>query len=101
MAAMTIDLSEQDISLARRRASELQIGVEVYLQRVITEHLQDTPADVDEDYGAPDHLNVTSMGQIESLVREGLASPSTVLTEADMEQMRRDLIARHANSQVR
>jgi hypothetical protein len=45
---------------------------------------------------APEHLSVQSHEQLVSLVREGLATPAELMTQADFDRRRAELIAKHA-----
>jgi hypothetical protein len=59
---------------------------------VVAERLQEEPS---EDYGAPDHLHVTSKEQLIKLALEGLESPSREMTKEDFAMMRRELIEKY------
>jgi hypothetical protein len=49
---------------------------------------------VEHDFGAPAHLRVESVEQLEALLAEGLASPATEMTSRDWDELRNRVKAR-------
>ena len=97
MTAVTIRLSDEDLSIARKLAADQGYSdTEAFLQMLVTERIHGGDSEEFEDYAAPEHLNVSSSEQLKALVREGLASPAGEMTQADFDKMRRELIDRHS-----
>lgn len=93
----TIILSETAAEVASRRAIDLGFSdVGKYIETLIAEEAR-TPGDRDPDdeHAGPKHLSPETHEQLETLLLEGLASPTRPMTNADWSEMRAALIARH------
>ena|SRR5438045_1344800 len=90
---LTITLSQRAAELAHKRAASLGFtDVAEYLEALIADD------DVDRDYGAPPHLQPKTREELEALLTEGLGAPSRPMTQADWDQMRRELISKYHRS---
>jgi hypothetical protein len=88
----TITIPDELKDRAEARAAEAgYASVDEYVAAVLR-----ADADNRGTAGAPDHLNVRSREQLVSLVREGLASPAQLMTPADFDRRRAELISKHS-----
>jgi hypothetical protein len=93
VARLNIDIPDELKAKIEARASESgHATLESYLQAVLRAEAE-LP-----DYGGPEHLNVRSREQLESLVAEGLGGSSSEMTASDWDELRRALIDRHRPS---
>lgn len=96
MARITLELPEDIRSKLEIRAAESgRKTVEEHVAALIQADLQ-RKADRDEDYGAPDDLNVRSAEDLEAKLVQGMNSPAREMTEAGWDEMERRLIERHS-----
>jgi hypothetical protein len=95
MAAVTITLSDDELSLAREQAAIRGFTeIEDYLRNLLTECLHGDDAEK-VDWGAPDEIRVTSREKLSALIEEGLNSPLRERTQADFDRVRQEIIDRH------
>ena len=99
MTVVNIALSDDDLSLARQRAAKHGFTeIEEYLRELVTEQLHvDVDDDERVDWGAPEHLHVTSKEQLKNLILEGEGKPAKVMTKEDWVQFRRELVERYGS----
>lgn len=88
MATLTVSDNFKAAAEARA-ADEGFASVEAYLEALLE-------ADARAGASAPEQLSASTREQAVALVREGLASPAREMTQADLDGMRAELIARHA-----
>src|ERR1700730_6530201 len=94
MAAISITLSDNELLLARNQAAKQGFTrIEEYLRDLVVVHLHDDKES--EDFGAPEHLTVTSKDQLQALILEGLESPARERSKADFDKVRQEIIQRH------
>jgi hypothetical protein len=92
MASISINLSDEELSLAESRAKEEGfVRIEDYIQEALSRRLHDESDDDDEDFGAPDELSMTSIEQLKQAVRAGLNNPGRKFDKADFAEMGREL----------
>ena len=94
MAELTITLSDEQLKNLQDRAADCGFkDVRAYVLGMILWDLFHE----DEDYGAPEHLEVKSREHLEQLVQEGLDSgPATEMTPEAWRQLRREARQRAA-----
>jgi hypothetical protein len=90
MAKVTVELPDEIRDRLGTRAAEEGFDTpDAYLAALIREDVIGT------DFGAPDHLRVTSHEDLEAKLLEGLASPAAEMAPGDWADLRRRLIERH------
>jgi len=91
MVELTITLSEQMLDALKQRAADEGIGdVSAYVLRVLWDQLRAPPVE-DQDYGAPEHLEVRSRADLDRLLEEAAESgPSIELTPDAMARLKRE-----------
>jgi len=88
MVRLNIDVSEDLQRKARARAAETGHGsVEEYVESLI---LADADL-ISEDHGAPEALEVRSSADLEQKLHDGLAGPSSEMTDSDWKRLRSKL----------
>jgi hypothetical protein len=92
MGQVTLQLSEEDIARAQRRAKNAGFSTEEYLQDVLVMELRDDTVEIVERIGPPPHLHVESMEQLEELLLEGMQGPFVEMTAEDFARTRLELI---------
>jgi plasmid stability protein len=89
MARLTLDLPEDLRSKLQARANETgHASIEEHVAALIR-------ADLQPDFGAPDHLKVRSQDDLEAKLLEGLQSSASEMTDADWNDIARRFEARH------
>lgn len=90
MTTLSIQLPDDlKASLSKRAAECGYATVEAYVEELVR-------ADAGRiEYGAPAGQKAASRRELESLIREGAASPASEMGEADWDGMRRRLIDQH------
>ena len=99
MATITIAVSDADLQRLRDRAAK--VGFDdpaAFVQSLVADELD--PDITLADAAAPEHLKVRSRERLVALLREGLASPSREMTQADFDQMHADIAARGQQSKA-
>ena len=97
MANLTLNISDDLRSrLLARVAESGHANLEQYVQALL-ESEADAAENDDEDYGAPPHLTVHTVEELEAKLLEGLASgPATEMTRADWDSIRQEVAGRVA-----
>jgi len=80
------DLTEKLQALATESG---YLTVESYIEALLRVEAQT------EEFGAPSHLSARDRDQLDTLVREGLATPAREMISADWDQMRQQLLDSH------